>query len=71
MDENLLLGGRQAATSELIVLNMHNALFLHSNLICSVLLLLKFRNSLSVDILSLVLFVKKSSHNHLGYQQRK
>ena len=60
MDENLLLGGRQAATSELIVLNMHNALFLHSNLICSVLLLLKFRNSLSVDILSLVLFVKKA-----------
>lgn len=69
MDENLLLEGRQAATSELTVLNMHNAMFLHR--ICSVLLLLKFRNSLSGDILSLVLFVKKGSHNHLGYQRRK
>lgn len=34
MDENLLLEGRQAATSELTVLNMHNAMFLHRICTC-------------------------------------
>lgn len=51
MDENLFLEGRQAAMSKLAVLKKHYAVWLCTNLICSVLFLM----SCSVDIFSICL----------------